>query len=279
MEQFSVPRVNPANRAAATVIRYHRFAPHRRYPQNNHDHGVNVSWIAGNLARRARDELGIFCNIQQLNPVCLVHDHLECYPPLGDVPAGYKRFMSEEERAALERLECKAIEWMIQQMPEEYDRYQYGSLLWEAHAKQTFIAQLMKWADMIDGYCLSLHEILAGNHGFLKVTKHRGVDLPNACTDYEKFYFPQVHRELTLEPTGSLGQLFEQLNSPLLVPPPGRSHEEYVVLANQGRPHTRASIDRMILSKEFPLYVAWLEILRDANDPATMRWLTTVNER
>lgn|GEM_PF-4874780 len=284
MEQLSAFRMHPANTAAATVDRYHRFSPNRWYVQNNHDHGVNVSYLAGYLAQRARDELGITSNIQRLAPLCLVHDHHEYYPPLGDIQAVYKRFMNEAELAEVERLEVEAINWMIGLMPELYDRWNYGSLLWEAHYKETFIAQLMKWADMIDGYCLSLHEILAGNQGFLVIHKHtlaNGIEilLPNACTDYEEFYFPKVLRKLTQAPTAKLGQLFAELRSPILLPPAIHSHDDYVAWANHGQPHTRASIDRMILSQEFPLYAAWLKVLRDAEDPAIMQWLTTVNPR
>lgn len=197
-----------------------------------------------------------------------------------DHMAVHKRMLQQhwpDELAKMARIETTiALPWAYQALEPTFLDFDTPTLRRQMHAKADIGAQINKLADVIDCFCYSFHEIMAGNRRF--ATRQRWVHhdrifyLPNPCQDCQEFFFPGLAERLPLV-APLLGQI-----PPLLCPPEPLKAADYITLARYGRPHTPASIKRSILSRQYPLYAKWLEVLVES-DLSAMDWLTTINRR
>ena len=88
---------------------------------------------------------------------------------IGDIPTLLKLMMNGEEHSLLEQEEIAAAELLSRSYGNpQIEGYQYHDLLMHAILNDCREAQLFKLADKLDGYCEALHEVLAGNTGFLE---------------------------------------------------------------------------------------------------------------
>jgi hypothetical protein len=110
----------------------------------------------------------------ELNPELVLmiskyHDDHEIIPSLGDVPLQMKLLMDHEKLSSLKQSELEAA----RMLSADYGNpvigdYRYIDLLMHAIQKDCAEAQLHSLADKIDGFCEAVHEVLAGNLGFLE---------------------------------------------------------------------------------------------------------------
>ena len=155
----------PGRRAGLEgIIRYHAFDT-MFYRTNNWIHSLRVRWLVEELLPLAKKH---FKHLDTKRVICLalVHDDAEMIT--GDIQAGHKATMSKSALAKVHDNERQAIAILRKRHPITIEGYAYGDLLAEILEKKTLEAQLVSYADKIDGYCESLHEIHAGNIALLR---------------------------------------------------------------------------------------------------------------
>lgn len=96
------------------------------------------------------------------------HDDIEIVLEGGDISLQYKLMMNDEELSDLEQKELLAAELLSKSYPKKIKGYEYKQLLIHAVLKDCMEAQVVSFADKIDGYCEAIHEVLAGNTIFLE---------------------------------------------------------------------------------------------------------------
>ncbi|MBU0612106.1 hypothetical protein KKB58_01610 [Patescibacteria group bacterium] len=158
-------------RDLAKVKRYHKFKV-MFYRTDLLIHSKRVLKILESLlpeATRCYSELN--SNFSLL--ISKFHDDYEMVSKRGDVPLQFKLLMAEKgdknEILALKQEEIEAINIISKLYKNRSIRgYKYKDLLMRAVLKDCIEAQLHSFADKIDGYCEAIHEVLAGNLGFLE---------------------------------------------------------------------------------------------------------------
>jgi len=136
------------------------------YRTNDWVHSLRVRWILEDILPLAKHH---FKNLDVDRAVCLalVHDDAEIVT--GDVQAGHKAVMSKAQLAKVHENERRAIAMFAKKYPVKIDgKYEYGKLLLEALEKKTLEAQLVSYADKMDAFGESLHELYAGNYSILR---------------------------------------------------------------------------------------------------------------
>ncbi len=101
------------------------------------------------------------CDTKRALLMALVHDDAEMIT--GDVQLGHKLLMSAKELENVHDAEAAAIEVLAKEFPEFIAGYSYRELLLEVLRRDSLEADLLTYADKLDAYCESLHEVLAGN--------------------------------------------------------------------------------------------------------------------
>lgn len=131
-----------------------------RYRSNLWYHELRVSFLTVELCKIAT-KLGFKLDFEYARLLSIVHDDAEMVT--GDVQLGHKQHMSREQLADLDKQEELAIEKLSEEFPERVGHYVYKELLLDALHKRTLEAKVMKYADRLDAYGESLHEVLSGN--------------------------------------------------------------------------------------------------------------------
>ncbi len=126
-------------------------------------HSQRVSWIVTSLLPLVNKVFSDFDG-EKARTLALVHDDAEIIT--GDIQLYYKLRMTPEELQQYEQNEHKAIEVLSKRYPKTINGYNYQSLLLHALHKDCIEAQLVSFADKIDAFGESLHEIHAGNNQF-----------------------------------------------------------------------------------------------------------------
>ncbi|MBI4134561.1 MAG: HD domain-containing protein [Candidatus Sungbacteria bacterium] len=203
-------------------------------------HELRVSFIVEDLAPVLRDVLP-HCNAEKAQILALVHDDAEMIT--GDVQLGHKYQMTRDELEKIDDDEAAAIEKLSGQFPERIGGYRYKELLYHALRKDCIEAKVVSYADKLDAYCESLHEILGGNISALRSV----IGYTEILHNFDKM-FPELQSLLSYK------------YSPLMYYQDRTDHwkahrENYVFL---NKPHTRESIER---KTEFPFYNRWKELV------------------
>ncbi|HEX4104106.1 MAG TPA: YfbR-like 5'-deoxynucleotidase [Candidatus Paceibacterota bacterium] len=221
------------------ILRYHAFDT-MFYRTNDWIHSLRVRWLAEELLPVARSH---FKNIDSERATCLalVHDDAEMI--MGDVQAGHKAIMSPRALSNVHHNEERAISLLAKRHPIKVDgKYDYGKLLLEIYQKKTVEAQLVSYADKLDGYCESLHEVYAGNYSLLR-----------SILFYTDFF---ARTDKTLP---KLKPMFSDKRS-ALTDLKKYLQERYIKFSNYrsfGKPFTMRSIK---LPSQFPFYDRWRKI-------------------
>lgn len=199
-------------------------------------HNIRVFFIVNELLDLAKDILpSIDADKAQL--LALVHDDAEIIT--GDIQLGHKQIMTQEQLQAVEKNEADAIEKLSELYPKEINGYKYKDLLLNALHKDTTESQLVSYADKLDAYCESLHEVFGGNISALRAV----INYVRVLKDFNE-KFPALKplfnkKDSFLITTESYGDVFK-INK-----------KDYI---HVGRPH---SLETIHINTEFILYNKW----------------------
>lgn len=261
----------PIDLAAELVWRFKRFICW--YRQNIRAHGKNVAVLALSQLAKAERILNVVLSALRIDAECRAHDYTEIFKKLGDRPWAHKALLSAEERVALKELELHAIHWVVKKYGPSYRGFDLAELLLGVHYLVDLIDEYVKWFDTLEGYVWTCHELYAGNAHHAELQRYRGQTVQPAVWNYEHLYLPALQEKLV-----RLRPLFEAAkHSPeltLFSLPRPRDRSEWLEVALQGTPHTRASIDQLILARDNPHYSEALRVLRDSGRPGVIRRLT-----
>ncbi len=221
-------------------------------------HSLRVSLLVNEFSEVVKNNLPAL-DLEKAKVLVLVHDDAEMIT--GDIQLGHKQQMTEAQLKEVENNEIAAIEKLAAMYPKEIGGYNYKDLLFSALNKNTMEAQLVSYADKLDAYCESLHEVLGGNISALRaVTNYVGV-LKNL-----KEKFPD------------LKPIFQNKNSSLnttdFYTDPWRSHKENYI--DLGKPHTPETISK---ETEFIIYNTWKKLVLDNLGAEGLKILTGQNEK
>ena len=219
-------------------------------------HSHRVHWIVEALTADALRTISF--DPEKARVLALVHDDAEMVT--GDIQAGHKAKMSAAELAALEEDEERAIDKLVAEMPREIGGYSYGDLLRHAVHKDCIEAQLVSYADRVDAYCETLHEILAGNIAFVW-----------SLLLYERWMSAYATKYPALAPYLTAGEspfvIANAIQQPRMVVPDA--------FVRFGRPHTRESLT---LPSDFPYYDAWRALVSQRGGEEGIAFLATAQE-
>jgi 5'-deoxynucleotidase YfbR-like HD superfamily hydrolase len=225
------------------------------YRPNLWQHSHRVLWLIEALAPIAQTYLQI--DIEKARIMGFVHDDAEMVT--GDIQAGHKARMSAEELAKLDQNEERAAAELAARYPKEVHGYNYESLLVEMVRKESIESMLVSYADKLDAYCESMHELHAGNMSLLRSTMF----YVKAMTLFPT-KFPPL-REFLADTSSPLIDTADRLN------PDISKAELYADLA----PYTEESIRRQT---DFPFYNEWRRMNIARGGEEGVRWLIEQRE-
>lgn len=231
------------------------------YRQNLWVHSQRVSWIVEDLLPLAESFLHI--DPEKARTLALVHDDAEIIT--GDIQAGHKAQMSKEELEEIDRREEEAIETLAERYPKEINSYTYRELLRSALKKDTLEAQLVSYADKLDAYGETVHEMLAGNTTLItsfafytRVLSTFHLHYPELAEFLKKSEHPFTGLDIA-SPMAAGEQI---------------TKETY---ASSFKPHTKESIHKT--TDTLPLYDRWREVNMHKGGGEAELWLTEQRER
>jgi 5'-deoxynucleotidase YfbR-like HD superfamily hydrolase len=221
-------------------------------------HELRVFLIVSELSPLIR-ELLPSCDIEKTRILALVHDDAEIIT--GDVQLGHKQMMTDAELRNIVANEADAIEQLAKRYPPTIGVYSYKELLMHALLKDCIEAQVVSYADKLDAYCESLHELFGGNLSLLRAT----LNYSNLLSRFSE-KFPLL-RPLLADPRSPLVNLDLRLD-PMHV---YRRHYQHV-----NKPHSRESLQQEV---DLPVYATWRRIVMDGLGTEGVEILTTQKER
>ena len=227
------------------------------YRSNLWMHTHRMLWMAESLLPVASQYIDIDQNKARV--LALVHDDAEMIT--GDFQAGVKARMTKEELRHIDDLEASAIQTLVGKYPKMIDGYTYEQLLTEALTKDSIEAQFVSYIDKLDGYCESLHELLAGNLSLVPSVFFYTWTL---ATFSNKF--------------PALKNMLESKPHPLIVSITSVSSGTHVVskeLQDFKVPYTIESLDR---ETRFPFYNEWRKIVHERGGTEGLDWLIKQRE-
>jgi 5'-deoxynucleotidase YfbR-like HD superfamily hydrolase len=211
------------------------------YRSNLWMHTHRVLWLLEELIPIAKKSINF--DEEKARALALVHDDPEMLT--GDIQAIEKLRMTKEEQAKMEENDLMAIDELAKQYPEFINGYSYKELLRHAAKKDCIEAKLVSYADKVDAYCESLHELYAGNLSLLRSVVFYANALPLFPLKY-----PEL-KELLSSKNSTLTFLTDQIS-------PGEiKFENYKKL---GFPHTKESLE---INTDFPFYKTWKKIVTE----------------
>ena len=202
-------------------------------------HSHRVSWLVEELIPVAKKHFKTF-NPRKSIAIALVHDDAEIVT--GDYQAGHKAIMSKAQLAKIKKEETSAIRELLKRYPAEVEEFVYSDLLYDAMEWRSLEAQVVVYADKLDAYCESIHEVLGGNISFIRAVIFYNKMLAN----FEKKY-PKL--QLLLKDQDSPLTNLDKCLNPMKI-----KISNYKVF---NKPHTKQSIKALT---EFPFYNIWRKI-------------------
>lgn len=237
------------------IMRYSMFDK-MYYRSSVYFHSKRILWLIEEIIPEAKKYLEF--DEEKIRVLALVHDDAEIIT--GDIQAGHKAKMSEEELELIKQNELKAIKEMVEKFPKEINGYNYESLLKESAKKNSIEAKLVSYIDKMDGYCESLHDLFAGNICILR-----------SVLFYNNFItlFPYKFQEI--------GPLLKDGKHPLLditdrVSPLYVESKNYTHL---NKPHTKESI---LIDTDLPFYNFWRKTILEHGGEEGLNYLINRKE-
>lgn len=227
------------------------------YRSNLWQHSHRVLWILESVLPTVQKHMRL--DAEMARALGFVHDDAEIVT--GDLQAGVRARMSDAERAAYDKKEEEAIEVLASKWPKTVNGYEYRALLRHMVHKDCPEALLVMFADKMDAYCESLHEVYAGNLSLVTsvIFYARTVArYPSQYPELKSFLLSKEHP-------------FVQDFVPL--PQRGRVGVPEFELFN--KPHT---VESLAVSSRFPFYDEWKRMVIARGGEEGVRWLTEVKE-
>ncbi len=195
---------------------------------------------------------------EKARAIALLHDDAEIVT--GDFQAGIKSRMSEKELAVLQEQEEQAVAILSAKYPKKVGTYLYEELLFHAARKDCIEAKIVSYADKLDGYCESLHEVMAGNLTFITSVMFY-TDIMSLFPIKEPIlidFFNSKDSSLTnwrerFSPMRVTAEIFKPFN----------------------KPHSRESI---LVDSNFPFYNLWRKMVIERRGEVGMSWLIDQKE-
>lgn len=220
-------------------------------------HTLRVFFITNELSLIAKRFLPEY-DAEKASMLALVHDDAEIIT--GDVQLGHKQLMSETELQEVDVREVEAIKSLSQEFRQNIGGYVYGDLLHNVLRKDCIEAQLVSYADKLDAYGESLHEVFGGNISALRAVVNYVTTLENLKKKYPR-----------------LISIFDDKDSPFtnlsLRTDPWRVRRENYSYLN--KPHTTESVKN---KTEFPFYNSWKNLVIKELGKEGVEILTTQTE-
>ncbi len=223
-------------------------------------HSLRVYFITRELSKIAGESIPGY-DADKAEILALVHDDAEMIT--GDVQLGHKEAMSDAELNEVHNNEAKAIGFLASDddapttLSLGRKHYFYGSLLYHALQKDCVEAQVVSYADKLDAYCESLHELFAGNLLALRPAMSYGPRLKEFGKKYPLLK-PLLSRTDSI--FANPGALLDSM----------RFHRRNYL--HLGKPHTIESIHK---DTEFTFYNLWRKIVLDNLGEEGLWWLIT----
>lgn len=157
------------NEALKSVFRFQ--GANMLYQTDLYVHSKRVFHIVNFLKKSLDGNYGLnSVNIDILGLMALIHDDLEPFHKMGDVPTHIKRNMSGQQRAEYDLENHKALLRVEKKFGNIFGM-DYITILKRVEEKKCLESQLVSYADKIDGFGEALHELSAGNEEFLDPVK------------------------------------------------------------------------------------------------------------
>ena len=196
------------------------------YRTNDLLHAQRVRVLVQDMLPSILDVLGSSFDDEKALLIAEVHDDPELIT--GDVLLYSKERMTEEQLEEVKREEKSAISELASRWPKYVGRFDYSELLHHSSNKDCLEAQVVSWADKLDGYCESLHEVCAGNPRFLGPAESYVTRIAELLKKY-----PDLN---VMVDKHTLFRLPQKINLRELVQP-GKYHTEESVMTPTGLPH------------------------------------------
>ncbi len=187
-------------------------------------HSMRVPLILQEFLPIAEKEFGSRLDSKKAITMAYMHDDIEV--ETDDLQLYYKLRMGEDELAKHRKKEVQAIENLAARWPKMLNGYSYRQLLLHVLDKDCLEAQLVSYADKIDAFCESLHELFAGNRLFpIAVQDYLNV-LPTLPVKFPELAKIVPGRHAFLQPIPEVN--FEKILSR------GRPHDESTIKQDSG---------------------------------------------
>ncbi len=238
MEKFEETIFRGFNGRTESLKQIKRFSirPNMFYRTDLYLHSLRVSWLVEEVSPFAKKAWSNF-NQDLAKTLALVHDDAEIVT--GDVQLGHKMRMEKAELAKVDEKEKEAIKILSKKFPKSVNGFSYKKLLTLALRKSSIEAQVVAFADKLDAYGESLHELFAGNIDFILPSRLYSEILSNFQHKFNKF--PRVRKIMTSEH--------------LLLTLPKKA--DFMQLVQKGKPHIKQSV---VQKTGFPHYDFWKRI-------------------
>ncbi|MFC1687001.1 YfbR-like 5'-deoxynucleotidase [Patescibacteria group bacterium] len=256
-------RFEGREQALREIKRFH-IHPTMFYRSSLWTHSKHLVWIMKAMAPHIKEVFGESFNQAKAEIMGCIHDDFEIV--MGDVQAGQKKKMDNKQLDQLDLQEKKAIEEISRRFPENIGPYNYKDLLNSIQQADSLEAQVIKFADKIDAFGESLHEIYGGNYKFMQsISDPIYGDIPAPLDYYVSFItsFPKQFPQIA--------KLFEQEFS--LFEKPVKMN--FVKIAKKRNPHTKESLK---IDTGYTHYDAWMKIMLEYADDEELQNLYTQKE-
>lgn len=172
------------------------------YRTNDFIHSKRVSYLVTAISPYAIKIWPNF-NTSKAQIMALIHDDIEIV--IGDIQAGNKSKMTNQQLSSLFETEKQAITKIAKNFPNKIGKYVYEELLNEIAENNTPESIVVKYADKMDAFGEALHEIYAGNYIFVNNVTNEFGKIPTPCEYYIDYFnkftkkFPKAKKLLQQE--------------------------------------------------------------------------------
>ncbi len=246
------------------LVRIERYSlyPTMFYRTNLLRHSRRVGRMTAEVVSASKEILGATFDGERAIALALVHDDAEIV--FGDIQAGNKSKMTEEQLKEVELAEQRAIDEVIKRFPEYLGSYRYQDLLKEGADLTSLESRVVKCIDKFDAFGEALHEVYAGNTAFTTNVVNEYGTIPIPPDYYVSWYQEFYKKHPNLE-------IFQKIGTPFTK----AEDKPFREMVKQGVPHTSSSIG---IPSGYPHYDWWKDILTRAFQDDEISFLTTQKE-
>lgn len=242
------------------LYRYSLFRP-MYYRPNLWQHSHRVSWLVEDMLPAAMKAMEI--DPEKARVMGMVHDDAEL--KTGDLMSSTKAQMSLKEKEEFEKQEIQAGFDLAEEFGvKKVHGYDYAGLLEEMVHRTTPESQLIAFADKLDAYNETMHEIMAGNWQPMIFS------IVHTSRNTFGLRFKHPHLMTFIK---NAKHPFTELD--IFMPETGNRYIEKAFFDKHAVPHTRENLD--FESGIFTWYDHWKKIMVSKGDES-ISWLTDQKE-